>query len=76
MNLFEYLDKHTYIAIIFWIGVIPYLSWCLVIISNRIFDCIERMAAASSVKYQGWPPEHLDARGDYYITNEEEDKEP
>jgi len=75
MDLFTYLDRHVYIGFCFMIIVLPAMAWPITILVNKFFILLSRVLRTINITTQGWPPDHLDADGDAYITDESEDED-
>ena len=70
--MYEFLDEHWFIA---WCAL--WLVWGIIPLVEIIFRLANRILRTIKVIFRGWPPEHLDADGDFRSIKETQtDKAP
>ena len=75
MNLFDYMNENSFTGFLFFIAIIPTISWHIIIIFNKINDLVTKFIRMVNIIMRGWPPSHLDADGDFQTIEEEDDEE-
>jgi hypothetical protein len=61
MNFWEFCDKH------------PFIDWCALWTMWGVHSLIRRLMSTIMVAIRGWPPEHLDAGGDWKTISKREE---
>ena len=60
MNFWDFWDAHWFLA---WCAL--WLAWGAISLISMSFKLISRMLRSINIAIRGWPPEHLDADGDW-----------
>lgn len=64
MGFWDFWNQHPLLAwCALWLGWPA--AWFAVVVVNTIFRIINRLFRTINVCVRGWPPEHLDADGDW-----------
>ena len=70
MNIYEFMSQHWFLT---WCLAWPASFLALVVICMP-FKIINRILRTIKVLARGWPPEHIDADGDWKTEQNDEDE--
>lgn len=65
MNFWEFCDKHWLIFLLLSLPMMGLIFFMFASINGLIMKSWSRFLRSRNIKNQGWPPEHLDADGDF-----------
>jgi hypothetical protein len=70
MSYIEYFGGSYFLA---WCSL--WLFWMIVPLFTLVFRIINRVIRSINIIFRGWPPEHLDADGDFYTPEDNDSDE-